>query len=219
MARVVTEEERSADGRYLYWLRTKVLDIKQEAMADLLRVKRTTYANYEKSSRVPEAVMRSARAMAPPSEEIGGIREARPRAKVEMPLYSAVPASQWEEPDDTEDTEEVDAKFAGPGRFLARIKGDSMYPFLHPGDIAVFERTDSPALNRVILAQCDCGVTVKQYRSEGNRAVLRALNRDHADCEAESWECLAVLIGIIRIEDGTEITFFNRHGLSPRSPS
>lgn len=215
MARLVEDSERSADGLFLYNLRTKGLKVKQEEMAELLKIKRTTYANYEKSARVPASIMESARKMMPP--ELGESREFRVRAKVEMTLYTPVPASQWEEPGDAEDTEEVDAKFAGPGRFLSRIKGDSMFPYLHPGDLAVFERTDNPGLNRIILARCSNGVTVKQYRHEGHRAILRALNPEYSDCTADTWECIAILVGFVRVEDGTEITHYNKHGLSPRS--
>ncbi len=185
-------------------------------MADKLGLKRTTYTNYEGGNPVPTQVMDRAQRMVPRSEisvplfPVGSVL-------APVPLFAAVPATNWEEPDETEDIVELDPKFAGQGRFACRIKGDSMHPFLRQGDLVVFQRSDAPSIGLVILARAGKAVTVKQLLHNGESFVLHCINPHYEGPVADIWSAVAYVVGVIREEHGMEITFFNPRGLRPMS--
>ncbi len=74
----------------------------------------------------------------------------RPVSDTHIPNLGRISAGRWSEPNDRGDTALVPAFMAGPGRFKIEIEDDSMYPFLCPGDEAIFQRHPRPKLGRAV---------------------------------------------------------------------
>ena len=123
-------------------------------------------------------------------------------ASIEIPYGGYVPAGDWSDPFDTENLVSVEAKFDGPGRFACRIEGDSMYPFLKPEDLAVFQefRTRRPVIGQVVLARRrqDNFVTVKELVHDGERFRLSPVNKAHEEDDFAEWEAVGFLVGFER---------------------
>lgn len=139
---------------------------------------------------------------------------------IPMPLYSPVPCGNWVEPEETEDFIELDAKFSGPRRFAAKILGDSCYPVLHQGDVAIFQQDYNPSTGLIVLARrlSDHAATVKvlAYDSVNRRYKLKAINPESEDADdINGWQVYAYLVGMVRVVNGTEISMYNPHGIRP----
>lgn len=167
----------------------------------------------------PEVILDDAQELPAPLvvREVSGPKYPVTFPTAEIPLGNAVPAGNWAEPNESEDFIEVDAKFSGPKRFAAYIAGDSCFPFLHQGDLTIWESDDNPATGLCVLARRDGdhAVTVKQLLYEGFEFVLRAINPKHNDAQADGWKAIARLVGIIRNVNGTEHSQYNPKGIRP----
>lgn len=140
---------------------------------------------------------------------------------VRMPYAGVVPAGDWGDPLDTEDFIEVEVKFERKGRFATRVVGDSCYPALKQGDIAIWESDPSPAYGLIVLAERkgDHGVTVKEldYDPVAGRPTLEPINDRHdAPPDGDGWSASARLVGLIRNIDGVEQTWYLPVGLRKR---
>ena len=135
----------------------------------------------------------------------------------QLPYGGYVPAGDWTDPFDTDDLVEVDAKFDAKGRFACRIEGGSMFPFLHPGDLAIFQVYGSrrPVVGHVVLARRaqDNSVTVKELGLRAGEFVLKALDPSHESPVAPQWESVAFLVGIIRTKGTFTRSDYNPDGL------
>lgn len=66
--------------------------------------------------------------------------------------------------------------------FAVRIAGESMIGAgLFPGDIAIVDRSKTPAPGMIVLALVEGEFTVKRYRLRAGQVVLQAENRSFAD--------------------------------------
>jgi len=111
------------------------------------------------------------------------------------------PAGDWGNPLESMATIELDAKFDGPKRFATKMVGDSCYPFLMPGDIAVWQSDMDPPYGAIVLAQRkgDRGCTVKhlEYDDGDGRPRLKPLNQRRSEPEdGDGWGVIARLIGV-----------------------
>jgi len=144
-----------------------------------------------------------------------------PVGKVEMRVAGTVPAgSDWGDPLQSEWTEFMDAKFGGHGRFLAKVRGDSCFPALLQGDMAVWEADESPRVGTLVLVEetDEYRVTVKELVLEpSGRLSLRAVNRDSdVPSLTQPWRVTAKLVGVERRQPGMpEITLYDPDGLTP----
>lgn len=131
-------------------------------------------------------------------------------------LLPSVPCGNWEDPTDTEDFIEVDAKFEHPKRHARRVSGDSCSPVLEQGDLAIFHEDSAPPYGTIVLARrsSDNAVTVKKLVHENGRPRLLPINPAYAVDDKEHWEVAARLVGIVRNQDdGTEASFYNPRGI------
>lgn len=134
-------------------------------------------------------------------------------------LLSAVPCGMWEEPTESEDFIEIDAKFEHPKRYATYVTGDSCFPVLQQGDLAIWHEDFNPSYGLIVLARRkeDHAATVKRlvYDTDGKGATLKPVNPDADGVDSlVEWGVIARLVGIIRTqEDGTELSFYNPRGI------
>lgn len=136
----------------------------------------------------------------------------------QLRLLSPVPCGMWEEPTESEDFIEVEAKFEHPKRYATYVTGDSCFPVLQQGDLAIWHEDFNPSYGLIVLARRkgNHAATVKRLAyDEAKGATLQPVNpaADGIDNIVE-WGVIARLIGIIRTqEDGTELSFYNPRGI------
>lgn len=148
----------------------------------------------------------------------GGARPRRTRGidEIDIPKIQAVRAGDWSDPFDSDETAPVPAFLVSPMSFCTFVDGDSMYEFLHPHDLAIFESHRSPRIGLVILARNQNGeMTIKQLRHSGTEYILHALNPAYEDQEAESWRIEGYLTGFIRDDGEDRLIRANAGGLRP----
>jgi SOS-response transcriptional repressor LexA len=138
---------------------------------------------------------------------------------VAMRYAGEVPASgEWGDPLASETFVEMEAKFDHPKRYCTRIRGNSCYPALRQGDMAIWHANPAPPEGQIVLAQnSEHQPTVKElgWDSERNRPVLIPINpEEKAPPDGEGWEVVAQLVGVIRVDRGVERTWYVKGGLT-----
>jgi SOS-response transcriptional repressor LexA len=138
-----------------------------------------------------------------------------------VPLGRAIPAGDWEDSDeeDNEQFVELDPKFAGKGRKAYPILGDSMYPLLHPKDLAVYQFEPESPIGLVVFARSGPQVTTKQLTHNGRDYVLHPLNPRYEDLTANDWCVRGYLVGIVGEREGCQFTLYNPNGIRPAHSS
>jgi SOS-response transcriptional repressor LexA len=117
---------------------------------------------------------------------------------VQIPMWPAVPAGDWEAPSETIDFYDVDVRLFKRNRVACKIVGDSMHPYLQQGDIGVFELNEHPQIGLIVLARNgDAEATVKQLSYNESGYVLISL-RDGEEVHASKWSVLGFLVARIR---------------------
>lgn len=133
-----------------------------------------------------------------------------------LPYAGTVPASSsWGDPLSDSDLREIEPKFVGPGRFIAKVSGDSCYPALQQGDLTIWEVDESPAYGLIVLAErlTDQACTVKELKRLDNRDCLVPVNPESKPPpNDEGWMIRAKLIGVIANQD-IEEQWFEARGL------
>ena len=145
--------------------------------------------------------------------------EAVPYAEIRY--AGEVPASNWGNPLSADTTTKVEAKFAGPGRFECKVVGDSCYPALKQGDRTIWESDHNPPYRKIVIAERsdDDACTVKQftYSARDGKPSLRPVNPRYDPPEnGNGWRVTARLVGVIRMQNGAERTWYKPEGLEPR---
>lgn len=131
-----------------------------------------------------------------------------------LPIVSRAGAGHWVEPFQCEDFEPVPAHLVAQDCFGVVVDGDSMYPFLHPGDIAVFKAAKSARIGQTVLARNDeKALTVKVYRHNGEGFELVPINQAHPKATAKEWEIEGVLVAYVRDIGPRRITDSDPNGL------
>jgi transcriptional regulator with XRE-family HTH domain len=128
-------------------------------------------------------------------------------------------SDEWGDPLESTETREIDAKFAGPGRFETKAGGDSGWPFILQGDRLVWETDIAPTYSLVVLAQLmdTHGCLTKQlvWDEKAQRPRLKSLNPAVENPpDLNGWQTIAKLVGVIR-RHGVEKTWYNPDGLRP----
>ena len=128
-------------------------------------------------------------------------------------------SSSWGDPLAAQDLRPIEPKFAGANRFLCKVVGDSCWPYLKQGDLTVWELDESPPFESIVIAERfeDSGCTVKELLYDGKRPRLEPMNPDaEAPDDGEGWKASAMLVGLLRTEDGIEMTWYLKSGLRKR---
>jgi SOS-response transcriptional repressor LexA len=141
--------------------------------------------------------------------------------QVKMPLAGDVPAGAWGDPLASEEFIELDAKFEHPRRFVCRVVGDSCYPALQQGDLTVWHSDENPPYGVIVLAQRsaehECTVKQLEYDNALYRPRLMPLNPSYDVPEdQDGWRVVARLVGVIRMVDGLENTWYLPQGIRGR---
>lgn len=77
--------------------------------------------------------------------------------------------------------------------FFVRASGHSMTDAgIHDGDILVVDRSEEPEDGSVVIAALDGELTVKRYRTDGNRHYLVPESEDHSPIEVQPGQELVV---------------------------
>lgn len=150
---------------------------------------------------------------------VGDFEPYHGRYTVRMRFAGLVPCStEWGDPLESTEQIEVSAQFGGELRFAARVVGDSCYPALLPGDLAIWERDLNPPYGVIVLAQRqgDHGCTVKKLSHDGQRPRLEPINRAYeSPDDGEGWGVIARLVGVERSSEAPARTWFWEPGIRP----
>lgn len=66
--------------------------------------------------------------------------------------------------------------------YLVKVSGDSMIDAgIHPNDLVLVERGQTPKKGDIVIAQVDGEWTMKYYIKQGTKIILRAANKDYPD--------------------------------------
>lgn len=200
------------------------LRMTQQEVADTLGIDRSRWKNWEYGyASPPPKIVRELRRMGygEPSRPIADTLLGRPKIPVGFSLGSMVyagivPAGEWGDPLASEEFVEVEVKFEHPKRFAATVVGDSCYPALQQGDMAIWHHDLNPPYGSIVLAQRkgDHGCTVKELAYSEGRPMLLPVN-PNLDCppDGDGWGVIARLVGVIRKVDGMERTWYLDSGL------
>lgn len=84
--------------------------------------------------------------------------------------------------------------------YMLKVKGDSMKDAgIVEGDMVIVERTQSPKVGQIVIADVDGEWTMKYLRKKGNEFYLEAANDKYPDIHAEGeLQIAAVVRGVVR---------------------
>ncbi|MCE1246899.1 MAG: transcriptional repressor LexA [Firmicutes bacterium] len=83
--------------------------------------------------------------------------------------------------------------------FLLRVKGDSMEPHIHPGDLVVVRRQQNADPGDIVAALIEDEATVKQLVKSGGKLRLHAFNPAYQDIEiGDNFKINGKVTGLIR---------------------
>lgn len=137
-----------------------------------------------------------------------------------LPTQGSSRAGNWDDPLASDDLVEIEARFFGARRFVTSIVGDSCWPALLPGDLAVWQLEARPNPGVIVLARQETLdlTTVKKlvFNSETGEPQLLPVNPkfDPVPNDLE-WRVLAKLVGVERKADGLVRSWYMSSGLRP----
>ncbi|MFN7172917.1 MAG: LexA family protein [Fimbriimonadaceae bacterium] len=137
-----------------------------------------------------------------------------------LPTQGSSRAGNWDDPLASDDLVEIEARFFGARRFVTAIVGDSCWPALLPGDLAVWQLEDRPNPGAIVLARQETLdlTTVKklEFNPETGEPRLVPVNPkfDPVPNDLE-WRILAKLVGVERKVGGLVRSWYTGSGLRP----
>lgn len=213
-------------GRRLRALRARH-GLDQATLAESLGISRSTLADYETGTPIPESRLATLRERFPDDLLPGAPALSRVAAgatggeRAALPFAGNVPATTWASALEGADVLPVDPRLMGPDRFQARVVGSSCEPALLEGDVVVWRRELDPPPGALVLAQRkgDHGCTLKQLRfSDDGEPELWPVNPKYSrPTDGDGWGVIAVLVGVER-RMGAATIIFERDG-RPLHPS
>lgn len=143
-----------------------------------------------------------------------GVFQLAPVPDAMLPIVSRAGAGHWVEPFQCEDFEPVPAHLVAQDCFGVVVDGDSMFPFLHPGDIAIFKAERQPRLGYTVLARNgENELTIKLFKHNGAEFELVPINPAHPKATASLWRVEGVLVAYVRDIGQRRITDSDPSGL------
>ncbi len=100
----------------------------------------------------------------------------QPERRRAVPLYGDIPAGPPVQADQAVELYEVLDHLARPGRYVLRVKGDSMAPTLLPDDLVLMEYVSEPDLNRLNNRVC---AVLLDGESTLKRVQVQQIDHDH----------------------------------------
>ena len=189
----------------------------QQAIADMLGLKRTTYTSYEQGiASPPKSVLDKLRSYG--FDDVGDMRGVTPQRPVALRYIGAVSASSragWTDPREVDEVIAVPPEMGGDERFACTVESDSCFDLLWPGDTAIFHRCQIPKMNHVMLFRStDNQLTIKQVKHNGTDWILHPLNAKYTDEPADG-SVVGFLVGILRQQGSRRITVYDEFGILP----
>ena len=109
----------------------------------------------------------------------------------------------------------VPANLGGPDKGALVIEGDSMFPLLHPGDVAVFRKSHVPKLGCPCVVRTKDGkLRVKVVGHDGTGYTFTSLNPAYP-ADKNGKQMLGFLIGIYRTVGSREEITIDESGIRP----
>ena len=110
----------------------------------------------------------------------------------------------------------VPANLSGPDHGGLVIEGDSMYPLLHPGDVAVFRRSHIPRLGvPCCIRTGENRLRVKLVKHDGEKYVLHSLNPAYPPESNGHQTMVGYLVGIYRQIGSRQEVVIDESGIRP----
>jgi repressor LexA len=126
-----------------------------------------------------------------------------------VPLYGAIPAgSPLRVEEEAEDFVTLPEEWArGDDVFLLRVRGESMSPYILPGDQVIVRRQRELPMGAVGVFRLDNEITLKRYYREKGRVILRGDNPEMTPLvireeEPSAFSILGRVIGVYRPLNG-----------------
>lgn len=185
-------------------LRKDILRVTQEEMAERLGVQRSVYKNWEYGSNMPPATVLERlhdMGMEASKERRQVMSKLRSGAVARLKVLGAIGAGT--EPNSQPEPSELDSvpvEFARADYSGLVVEGDSMLPYLQPGDILVFKDSKIPKLNRIMAVRVDDApeLLVKRLVHGPEGWELHSANPAYKPIVAtHKIECLGFLVGVI----------------------
>jgi SOS-response transcriptional repressor LexA len=191
----------------------------QKEFAAVLGVDRARYKNWEYGhSAPPHDLMELAERQLPdaPVSEVGPFLQVRTMPMVKVPVVGHVSAGPGADPHEIQDDVYVPAHMApGPGLCAYVAEGDSMMPWIHPGDIVIIRPHQTERLGFAFLVErADGTSSLKMLGHDGTDWELRSLNPKY-EPERQPARLVGYVIGIYRLSGTTEYTMLDANGLRP----
>lgn len=101
---------------------------------------------------------------------------------------------------DTEDYLSVDESIAKQANFALRVRGDSMAPEFHEGDLVLVKHTPQADNGDVVIAllEDEGAATVKRLRKKGKEMILEATNPRYAPIVGRPFTVIGKVTSLIR---------------------
>lgn len=94
-------------------------------------------------------------------------------------------------------------------------EGDSMMPFLEPGDAAAFRRLTTPRRGYIFLIQREGELRVKRIDWNDGRWIMTSLNSSFPPESLDGWQILGLMVGMYRYQGSRETIVIDVAGLRP----
>lgn len=119
-----------------------------------------------------------------------------------LPFYGPVAAGGPIQAGDTNERLEVDQMFAGPNRFVLKVRGESMIDsHIQEGDYVVIQQQETAANGERVVAMVDNEMTLKRFYKEKDHIRLQPENDKMAPIIVDptrDTRVLGVLVGVLR---------------------
>ena len=193
---LVMDRPESAD-RLAQWRRGLTPKLSQQKLAEKLGLKRTTYASYEERIPIPGEIQDRLKALGFDAEE--GLTPLRGRLRGKLKVYGSIGAGDTPQTESDFEVLDVPAEFDQPDFGGLTCEGDSMMPYIHPGDSLVF-RNESRPRRGMVFAIRKVGESypcVKEIGYLNGDWWLVPWNPKHEKALLGNAAVLGVLVGII----------------------
>jgi transcriptional regulator with XRE-family HTH domain len=131
---------------------------------------------------------------------------------VPLPHFQSGSFREWERAieDGKNQVDYVPGNLAAPGRFIASIVSDTMYPSIWPGDKVLIDGTViQPKSGSIIAVEIDGDITIRRVRRVDKRLVLAADNAQYPPfpvADLSGIRVIGVLVAVIH-RDLTNLSF------------
>lgn len=199
------------------WRRT-IAHMTQAEVARHLGMTRGGYANYESGVKIPEHKLLALKQLGFRSDA-HALTTAPTALEIPVPYIGAIAPNltvYWSNPCEADDFHFVPMEMGEPhGRFCCRIADDSMYDFLWPDDVCVFQESNIPKIGTIVMHQSPNGqLSVKLLAHDGSSFKLQTINSIYGVADAGG-TVVGHLVGLIRSVGSTKITVFDPNGIRP----